>query len=335
MNHEQTNSQSADLERLATGAVRFLSEPASPRPLAIMRIGLASVLLLQGLALSVHLLDLYGNHGVVQWIVTDPAVGQAVPRIRWLVEVLGRFGVDDGTAVRGLFAVYLGSLAALLLGYRTRSAALVAWFTHLMMNTSATATVYGVDSFANIALFYCTWMPVGAAFSADRAAGRTSDEPTAFARLALRVLQIHLCVVYLATGIEKSMGADWWNGEAIWSSLMRSDLCKFDMSWLAQYPLVAVLAGWGTLAVELGYALFIWPKQTRRLWAVSTIGMHVGIAIFLGLASFAALMSVLTFSAFCVSAEPTATPVFAELKTRVKRLLPALTRNEIIDAPVS
>jgi hypothetical protein len=83
----------------------------------------------------------------------------------------------------------------------------------------------------------------------------------------------------------------------------------------------------------LGYALFIWPKRTRRLWAVSTIGMHVGIAIFLGLASFAALMSVLTFSAFCVSAEPTATPVFAELKARVKRLLPMLTRNEIIEVP--
>lgn len=301
--------ESADIERVAAAAVNFISKPASPKPLAVLRIGIASVLLLQGLALSANLLDLYGSQGVVQWAISDGTVAPTLPRIGWVVELLANCGIGEASAIRGLFAVYMGSLAAMLLGYRTRTAATLTWMTHLMMNTSAVFTVYGVDTFANIFLFYCTWMPVGAAWSLDRAAGRISDAPTSLARLSLRVLQIHLCIVYFVTGVEKSMGADWWNGIAIWDSVMRSDLCAFDMSWMADFPLAAMLAGWGTLVLEVGYPFFVWSRKTRRFWAASIISLHVGIAIFLGLVSFAAIMSVLTFSAFFVVKEPVETPV--------------------------
>jgi hypothetical protein len=132
------------------------------------------------------------------------------------------------------------------------------------------------------------------------------------------VLQIHLCIVYLATGLEKAMGIDWWNGEAIWCSLMRRDLCGWDMSWLARFPGLAMLAGWGTLLVEIGYTAFIWPSKTRRLWAAATISLHIGIAIFLGLTSFAAIMSVFTFSAFMVSSEAVvAAPAVVEEEEQV------------------
>jgi len=304
MNKQTTNEAVTELQSAAAAAIRFITRPASPAPLAALRIGLAAVLLFQGLALSYNWLDLYGSRGVVQWAVTDTAVGETVPRINWLVNAFGRLGVGEARVVTGLCAVYMAALASLLLGYRTRTAAIVAWFTHLMMNTSATATIYGVDTFANIALFYCTWMPVGEVLSMDHSAGRTTGEASSFSRLALRVLQIHLCVVYFASGVEKSLGADWWNGEAIWCSLMRSDLCTWDMSWLAAHQWMAMVAAWGTLVVEVGYAIFVWPRKTRKLWAATTVSMHVGIAIFLGLTSFAALMTVLTVAAFLVSDKP-------------------------------
>jgi len=44
---------------------------------------------------------------------------------------------------------------ALLVGYRSRPAAVIAWFSHTALMTSGYLTTYGVDSFAHIGLFYC------------------------------------------------------------------------------------------------------------------------------------------------------------------------------------
>jgi hypothetical protein len=290
--------------RIAAGFVRFVAAPASPAPLAVFRIGVASVLLFQALSLSQDLLDLYGSRGVVQWQVMDPTLHEFVPRMSWLTEGLARLGVSDAAAVKGVFLVYVSALAALLLGYRTRWAAIAAYLTHLTMKSSAGASIYGVDSFAQIALFYCMWAPIGDALSLDRSAGRTTGEPSSLARLGLRVIQIHLCIMYLACALEKGSGDDWWNGEAIWCALMRSDLCGFDMSWLASVPLLPKLAGLGTLVIEGFYPIFVWPRRTRTFWALATISLHMGIAIFMGLVSFSAMMSVFTASMFLVSATP-------------------------------
>src|SRR5262249_12827385 len=146
----------------------------------------------------------------------------------------------------------------------------------------------GAYEFAHIALFYCALFPAGHALSVDRWLGRVSGEPSADARLGLRLLQLHLCVVYLASGVEKATGQQWWNGEAVWRAVMRPDFAVFDMAWLADWPWVARLACWGTLAIEIGYAVLVWPRWTRRAMALATVGLHLGIGIFLGLWSFVA-----------------------------------------------
>jgi hypothetical protein len=111
-------------------------------------------------------------------------------------------------------------------------------------------------------------------------------------------------VAYFATAVLKGQGAQWWNGEAIWRSLTLPLYARFEMGWMANFPWLAKLAGWGTLLVEGGYAVFIWPRQTRYAWAAAIVGLHLGIAIFLGLWVFGLLMSVLTTGAFVVSADP-------------------------------
>src|SRR5262249_31273327 len=156
---------------------------------------------------------LYGQNGLAPWSVTDDLNHMAVPRVRWVAETLG---IDAGAALRLVFMSYVGGLACLLIGWHTRVMAVLAWLTHLALNASGAATTYGVDSIANTALFYCTWMPVGATLSLDLQTGRESGAPSALARLSLRVLQLQLCVVYLASGLEKASGSDWWTGEAVW-----------------------------------------------------------------------------------------------------------------------
>lgn len=292
------------LSRLRDDAVSFAAAPASARPLAALRIGLAAVLLFQAFSLAGSLPALYGSRGVVQWSVMEGTLPAGMPRIAWLTRALAPLGVSDLLGVRVVFLLYVVSLACLLIGWRTCTGAVVAWLTHLMLKTTGHASIYGVDEFAHIALFYCIWMPVGRTLSLDATAGRAGEDPSVLARVSLRVLQIHLCVVYLSSGIEKATGVQWWNGEAIWRSMMRPDMNMLDVTWLPSVPWLAMALCWGTLAVEIGYAFLVWPRRTRKWMALATLGLHAGIAVGLGLVSFALVMMVLTGSAFLVSAEP-------------------------------
>jgi hypothetical protein len=292
--------------RLGDAWVRFVAAPASPRPLACLRIGLAAVLLAQGAALLGNLNELFGSDGLIRWSVSDATLAPGVPRLAWAAQAAQALGADEASVVRLLFATYLGAVACLLVGWRSRVSALIAWFVHLLFMAGGNLSIYGVDQFANVFLFYCVWMPVGACWSLD--ATPDSSAPSCAARLSLRVIQIHLCVVYFTSGLEKASGSQWYDGEAIWRSMMRTDLGQFDCGWLAWLPWLAQALSVGTLVVEVGYAAFVWPRRTRRLWALATISLHLGIAIALGLVSFAAVMIVLNLSAFVIDPEP-ATPV--------------------------
>lgn len=297
----------------------FFTKPASPLPLAVFRIGIAAVLLLQALSIAGNLQELYGERAIVQWsAIGAPGYHPAVPNVGLIANLLAPLGLTAAQSLQAVYLVYVLSLSCLLIGWRSNISAGVAWITHLAMCSSGFMTIYGVDQFANIALFYLTWMPVGAALSVDCSAGRTSDEPSVTARIALRVLQLHLCIAYVASGIDKGSGEQWWNGEAIWRAVNLPELAQFDMLWLASVPLLAKLLCWGTLALECGYPLILIPKL-RKPMALGVISLHLGIALSMGLLSFSAVMCVLTGSAFLIPSEPAP----ASIRERALAAIPA------------
>ncbi|WP_437930970.1 HTTM domain-containing protein [Sorangium sp. So ce291] len=283
---------------------RFAFAPASARPLAALRIGLASVLLMQAALIAPIAPELYSRSGIVQGQLLDGSGAIGFPRIGHLVSAFSRLGVGESSVIAGVGVLYVLSLAGLLLGWRTRFSAACAWLVHFTLMMTAERTNYGADQFANIFLFYLVFMPSGAALSLDRVFGRAPPEPSAAARLALRVVQLHLCLVYLSSGVEKALGSAWWDGDAIWRTLMLPEYRRFDFSWLADHAWIAVAAGWMVLLVETGYPFFIWPRRTRRLWVAATVGLHLGIAVFMRLDIFGAIMSVFTIAAFGVKADP-------------------------------
>lgn len=294
------------LRRMARRVRDFFAVPASPRPLAVLRIGIAAVLLLQALSISGSVQALFGRRAIVQWAAArggGMGYHPGIPGVNVLAHYLSSWGVTPAQCVYGVFLAYVAGLSCLLIGWRSRISAVVAWLAHLSLCQSGFLTIYGVDQFANIALFYLTWMPAGGALSLDHSAGRQSDRPTVTSRIALRVLQLHLCIAYVASGVHKGSGGQWWNGEAIWRAVNLPELAQFDMTWLASVPWLAMLLCWGTLFLEAGYPLILIPRL-RKPMALGIISLHAGIALSMGLVSFSAVMSVLTLSAFLISAEP-------------------------------
>ena len=52
--------------------------------------------------------------------------------------------------------------------------------------------------------------------------------------------------------------------------------------------------------VEIGYAFLIWPRSTRRAWAVAAIGLHLDVGLFMGLVFFSSVMILLTCTLFLI-----------------------------------
>jgi hypothetical protein len=289
------------VSRASLALRRFFFEPASPAPLAALRIGLAAALLLQAGLCAGQYFEWYGSQGLLQTGVAQQ-FAWGIPQTARLAGWLAPWGISEGTLLSALGLGYGLALIALGLGWRTRTAAILSWLAHTLL-TQQHLTSYGFDLLAQVMLFYLLWAPSGRAWSVDVWRGRARTVATPLTRLSLRVCQLQLAIVYLSSGLEKASGRQWWNGEAIWRSLMLPIYRQWDLERLAWFPWIAVLIGWGTLAIEIGYPFLIFPRRTRRLWLGLTCLLHAGIAVFLGLHLFALLMAILSLALFGVPAE--------------------------------
>lgn len=277
---------------------RFWLEPAAPDALAFLRLSVAAIALTQLAILWPHLPALYGNFGLVQWVITDMSAGDWAPSLGRLGVLLAPLGVSAMTTLYCVFALYAAGLVGLLVGYRTRFFAVLTWVTHGLTSANATLSLYGVDTILHVLFFYLAFMPSAGRWSLDARAGRVLTGLSSRARVAQRTLQVHLCFIYLDTGLAKAQGPQWWSGEALWRALMQPQFRVFDFSWLASYPLVAQLACWGTLVIEVGYAGMIWVPRLRRHWLLATLALHAGIAVCLRLWLFSLMMMAFNLAAF-------------------------------------
>ena len=276
--------------------------PVSPRPLAGLRVGLPLLLLIHLVWLSNDFLSLHGSRGIIPWELTDLLRDPWVPGLPTLARAFLPLGLSEHAAVTLLLSGYAGSLLSLALGIHTRLSAFLAWGLHLSLVTSAFASYYGVDQLANSFLFYLFVFPSGRAFRfTSRPASPRREESIPVG--CLRVMQVHLCVIYLAAGLDKAKGSQWWNGEAIWQTVSQPVFSTFDLSALARHPWIPMVAGWGTLVVEVGYAFLVWPRRTRKVWCFATIGLHLSTCLFMGLVFFSSVMILLTSCLFLIPEE--------------------------------
>jgi hypothetical protein len=273
--------------------------PVSARPLAGLRVGLPLLLLVHLVWLSNDVLSLHGSQGIIPWELTDLLRDPWVPGLPTLAKAFLPLGISVHTAVILLLSVYAGSLLSLALGSYKRLAAFLAWGLHLGLITSGVASFYGVDRLANTFLFYLFVFPSGRAWTFESHSASSRREETIPVG-CLRVMQFHLCVIYLAAGLGKAMGRQWWNGEAIWQTVSQPIFSTFDLRWLARPSWIPMLAGWSTLVVEIGYVLFIWPRSTRKVWCLATIGLHLGMGLVMGLVFFSSVMILLTVCLFLI-----------------------------------
>ncbi len=171
---------------------------------------------------------------------------------------------------------------------------------------------FGLDQFNAMLAFYLALGPCGARLSLDRllqvrrAGVRSLREqggwsvpavlPSSTTRLATRLIQIHMCVVYFFAGVSKLKGDAWWDGKAVWMALANTEYQTGDMTWIAWFPWVSDIATHTTILWEMTFWFFVWKPASRPWVLLVGTAMHLGIGAFLGMWTFGLIMMFTYFS---------------------------------------
>ncbi len=115
-------------------------------------------------------------------------------------------------------------------------------------------------------------------------------EPSTSANLAIRLVQLHMCVIYFFAGLGKLHGESWWMGDALWGAVANLEYQSLDMTWLAAWPLTVAVLTQVTVYWELFFCAAIWPRLLRPLVLALAVPLHLGIAFCMGMITFGLVM---------------------------------------------
>lgn len=280
-----------ELRQTAVGGWnRFWFTPVDPATLGLIRLFTGAMLLYTHLVWS---LDLGGFFGPTARLTEQYA--QAVSRTPMAWSYL--YWIDS---LAWLWVVHIAALLVLLafmLGLFSRMTSVLAFIITVAYAQRANGALFGLDQINALLAMYLMIGPSGAAYSLDRLIARwraggtlPPAAPSAAANLAVRLIQVHMCIVYLFAGTGKLLGPAWWDGTAMWMSLANYEYQSLDVTWLGAYPLLLNFLTHLTVAWECSYIFLVWPRLTRPLVLALAIPLHLGIAFCMGMITFALVM---------------------------------------------
>lgn len=221
--------------------------------------------------------------------------------LRWYAISVWRW-VQDPTAIWVGHGVFLVALVAFTLGLFTRLTSVLVWYGHLSYIQRGYLVWYGMDVMLLMVTFYLMFAPTGRALALDcwrrRRPGQAVDwfgQPHWTVTVVTRLIQIHMCIVYLCAGISKLQGPTWWHGTAAWMTMNTMEFALFDVSALGLSPdvvwqTISLVFTYATLVFEIAFCFCVWSPRLRPLMLFSAFLLHAGIGLFMGLMSFGVIM---------------------------------------------
>ena len=254
---------------------RFWHEPVRAERLAITRMLFAGALLAEQLVQYLPNLDwLFGSRGFSPSRVTEEILTQ-----KWRWSVLF-FQTDDTTVITAAFWLWFAATAALFVGWRTRFAAVLTWFGAYCFQNRSWYTLNGGDDVLMLGLFLLMISPCGRAMSLDSLRARQqlqSPAPTFIAPWSIRLFQVQLCLIYLASGVSKLAGDSWWNGTTLHLVLQDPTMIRFSVAQLVIPFWITAVLTWTSLAFEVLFVPLVLYRPTRKWTLLFGVLFHLGI----------------------------------------------------------
>ena len=202
-----------------------------------------------------------------------------------------------GPALRmPIHIVGLVIVALFTLGFYTRFTAILTALLVISYSNRVMGALFGLDQMLAMLTLYLAISRCGDVFSIDSRLARrdpADNKPRSVMNsIATRLIQVHLCIVYLFAGLGKCQGDKWWDGEAIWGAIANHEYQTVNMLWLSEHMGIVAVITMVALFWEISYAALIWSRLTRPIVLALAIPMHLGIGICLGMLEFGLIMLV-------------------------------------------
>jgi hypothetical protein len=269
-------------DRILEGWNTFWFRPEPTSTIAVVRIVFGFVAILWTLSQLPTLLTFYGPTGVL------PAAPPLGPGAWTLLAVS-----TSAPVVIGLWVVTLLGAVGVMIGFRTRLAAILVFVGVLSFERRDPYILNAGDLLLRTLAFYLVFSPAGEALSLDRwrrARERFWEFPLR-APWTLRLMQIQLSVIYFATLWGKLQGERWRDGTAVSYALRIDDIHRFATpGFLTDSVVLSEILTFGTLLLELALAILVW-NRTLRPWVLALgVSLHVSIAFSIMVGFFTMLM---------------------------------------------
>jgi len=185
--------------------------------------------------------------------------------------------------------VTAAAAVALLVGWRSRTAAAICFVLVAGLHARNPGVAYGGDNLLRVLLFWMPWLPLPGAWAVPRGDDRASASDV-LAAPGVFAIRLQLCIVYWLTAFVKLNSAWFGERDAVLTALYYD---QFVTSWgkvLRRFPALMRATAPATVAVEMLGPLLVWLPgaggAVRTLVVLGFVGFHLlgmGTALTLGI----------------------------------------------------
>jgi len=258
------------------------------RSLAVFRIGVAIILIADLLIRAKDITPLYSDVGVLP---RTALINEILNPWYWSVHLLG-----GQPLIQGIIFLLAGLITvALLVGYRTRLAAIASWVMLISLHNRNPAVLFAADDMLRALLFWMMFLPLGACYSVDSALNSSSKPlPKRILTGATFALTLQIYYVYAFSAAFKTTSDIWFPKlTAVYYALSFDQYAAPLGQFLLNFPPLLVFSTVATLILEWIGPLFLFiPWRTtffRCATIITFILLHVGFGLTLHIGLFPAL----------------------------------------------
>ena len=259
------------------------------RSLAVFRIAIATLILIDLLTRAGDLTAHYTDHGV--WPVEAASRRLAI----WGFSIHLFNGSAEFQAI--LFLITGAFALAMLVGYHTRLVTPIVWLLTLSLHRRNPQVLQGGDHVMRMLLFWSTFLPLGNRYGIDAYRHRCSRHAASSSRsMSAVAILLQVCVIYWFAGLLKSRTTWYLQGDGVYYALMLDRYVTPIGKWfLDANPILLKLLNYGTLGLELFgplLALFPFARGPTRCGIIVAFWLfHLGMGLCLELWLFGYICS--------------------------------------------
>jgi predicted DCC family thiol-disulfide oxidoreductase YuxK len=267
------------------------------RSLALFRIGLALVVLVDLFLRFGDLKIFYSDAGVLPRSALDSVLASP-----WYWSFLSLSGLPLVQGAIFLLAIFFA--LGMLIGYRTRLAAIATWAMVISIHNRNPALIFAADDVLRAMLFWAMFLPLGACYSVDSALNTSpAPLPKRFVSGATFAFMVQVCFIYMWSAAYKTKSELWFpDGDAVYYALSFDQYGTAFGQLLLGLPvellrLMTLSALWFEWLAPLLIFIPFYNSFFRCLAVVSFILLHAsfGLCFELGIFPFLSIASWLVF----------------------------------------